>query len=69
MFGKVVQGEVRPIARKEIKLIRDLLARKRQLNEIRTQKLNREYKAPKVLTAPHRRLLKLLDKEIDRINE
>lgn len=69
MFGKILEPEVRPIASKEIRLIRDLLARKRQLNETRTQELNRQHKAPKVLAASHRRLLKLLDKEIAWVNE
>ena len=69
MFGKVLQPAVRPIASKEVRLIRDLLARKRQLNDTRTQELNRQHKAPKVLMASHRRLLKLLDKEIAWTNE
>jgi transposase len=46
LFGKILQPEVRPIASKEVRLIRDLLARKRQLNEARTQELNRQHKAP-----------------------
>ena len=45
------------------------LARKRQLNDTRTQELNRQHKARKVLMASHRRLLKLLDKEIAWTNE
>jgi len=69
MFGKVLEPEVRPIASKEVRLIRDLLARKRQLNGTRTQELNRQHKAPKVLEGSHRRLLKLLDKEIAWTNE
>ena len=68
-FGKVMQPDVRPIASKEVRLIRDLLARKRQLNEARTQELNRLHKAPKILTASHKRLLKVLDKEIAWIND
>lgn len=69
LFGKILEPEVRPIASKEVRLIRDLLARKRQLNEARTQELNRQHKAPRVLAASHRRLLKLLDKEIAWTNE
>ena len=68
-FGKVMQPDVRPIASKEVRLIRDLLARKRQLNEARTQELNRQHKAPKILAASHKRLLKILDKEIVWIND
>jgi len=68
-FGKVMQPDIRPIASKEVRLIRDLLARKRQLNEARTQELNRQHKAPKILAASHKRLLKALDKEIAWIND
>ncbi len=68
-FGVVMQPEIRPIASKKIRLIRDLLARKRQLNETRTQELNRQHKAIKILAASHRRLLKLLDKDIQWIND
>ena len=68
-FGKVMQPDVRPIASKDVRLIRDLLARKRQLNEARTQELNRQHKAPKILAASHKRLLKILDKEVAWIND
>lgn len=63
-FGVVMQPEVRPIASKIVRLIRDLLARKRQLMEARTQELNRRHKAPKILIPSHNRSLKLLEKEI-----
>ena len=69
LFGKVLEPEVRPIASKEVRLIRDLLARKRQLNGVRTQELNRQHKAPKVLAASHKRLIKALDKEIAWVND
>ena len=69
MFGKVLQPEVRPLPDKKVRLIRDLLARKRQLNETRTQELNRQHKAPKVLAASHKRLIKILDKEIAWVND
>lgn len=67
-FGVVLQPEIRPIAGKNIRCVRDLLARKRQLNETRTQELNRQHKSLKVLEASHSRLLKVLDKEIAWIN-
>lgn len=69
MFGKILEPDIRPMPSKKIGLIRDLLARKRQLNEARTQKLNHQHKAPKVLAAFHRRLLKVLDKEIAWVND
>lgn len=68
-FGAVIQPEARPIQSKTIRLIRDLLARKRQLNEMRTQELNRQHKAPKVLQTSHRQMIKLLDRQIATINE
>lgn len=48
--------------------VRDLLARKRQLNEMRTQELNRQHKAVKALQLSHVRLVKVCDKEIAQIN-
>lgn len=68
-FGVVMRPEVRPLCSKKVRFIRDLLARRRQLHEMRTQELNRQHKAPKVLSASHRRLLKLLDKEIMRVDD
>ena len=63
-----MQPDIRPIAGKHIRCVRDLLARKRQLNEARTQELNRQQKSLKVLEASHKRLLKLLEKEISWVN-
>jgi len=68
-FGVVMQPEPRPLPSKKVRLVRDLLARKRQLNETRTQELNRLHKAPKVLIPSHRRMIKLLDKDIVWVNE
>ena len=68
-FGVVMQPEPRPLPGKKVRLVRDLLARKRQLNECRTQELNRLHKAPKVLVPSHRRLLKVLDKDIAWVNQ
>ncbi len=67
-FGVRMQPEVRPLPGKKVRLVRDLLARKRQLNETRTQELNRLHKAPPVIQASHRRLIKLLDKDIAWVN-
>ena len=68
-FGAVMEPKVRPLPSKKVRLVRDLLARKRQLNATRTQELNRQHKAVKVLIPSHRRTLKLLDKEIVWINQ
>lgn len=67
-FGAIMQPEIRPISSKKIRYIRDLLARKRQLTEARTQELNRQQKAQKNLQSTHRRAIKFLDGEIDRVN-
>ena len=68
-FGAVMKPMIKPIASKEVRQIKDLLARKRQLNEARTQELNRLQKASKLLCPSHNRLLKVLDKEIAWIND
>lgn len=67
-FGAVMQPQPRPIPSKNVRDVRDLLARKRQLNELRTQELNRQHKAVKALLASHTRLVKVCDKEIAQIN-
>lgn len=68
-FGAVMRPEVRPLNSKKVRYIRDLLSRKRQLNEMRTQELNRQHKAPSILAATHKRLIKVLDKEIESTNK
>ncbi|ACE85014.1 IS110 family transposase [Cellvibrio japonicus] len=68
-FGAVMKPEVRPLNSKKVRYIRDLLSRKRQLNEMRTQELNRQHKAPAILAATHKRLIKVLDKEIEWVNQ
>jgi len=68
-FGVMLQPDIRPLPSKKVRYIKDLVARKRQLNEARTQEPNRLNKAPKVLLASHKRLLKVLDKEILWVND
>ena len=68
-FGAVMKPEARPLSSKKVRYIRDLLSRKRQLNEMRTQELNRQHKAPATLLATHKRLIKMFDKEIEGINK
>lgn len=64
-FGAVMKPDIRPISSKKVRHIRDLLARKRQLMEMRTQELNRQKKAQKSLQPTHNRTLKFLNKEIE----
>lgn len=67
-FGAVIQPEIRPISSKKVRYVRDLLARKRQLMETRTQEINRFKKAPAVLERTHKRSIKFLEKEIEWVN-
>lgn len=64
-FGKALELKPRPLPDEKVRKVRDLLARKRQLNEQRTRELNRLHKAQKFLQASHRRSIKLVEKEID----
>lgn len=68
-FSAIMKPEIRPLNSKKVSYIRDLLSRKRQLNEMRTQELNRQHKAPSALAATHKRLLKVLDREIEGVNK
>ena len=68
-FGVLMQLEPRALPNKKVRLVKDVLARKRQLNVTLTQELNRLHKAPKILAASHRRMIKLLDKDIAWVNE
>jgi transposase len=67
-FSAIMKPEIRPINNKKVPYIRDLLARKRQLMESRTQELNRCEKAQSNLQATHKRAIKFLDKEIEWVN-
>lgn len=66
-YGITMQPEVKTLPSIKVRLIKDLLARKRQLMEMRTMELNRQHKAQKVVVASHRKLLRLLDSEVDSI--
>lgn len=67
-FGVIMRPDIKPIGSKKVRYIKDLLARKRQLNMARTQELNRSYKAVTAMKATHNRLIKILDKEIEWVN-
>lgn len=63
-----MQPDVRALPDKITRLFKDLVARKRQLNEARTQELNRLQKAQRHVKPSHQRMLKFLDKEIEWVN-
>lgn len=67
-FGAIIKPEIREISSKKVRYIRDLLARKRQLMEARTQELNRHQKAQTSIQATHKRSIKFLNKEIEWVN-
>lgn len=67
-YGVMLQPEVKTLPGNKVRRVKDLLARKRQLNLMRTQELNRSHKAQKITVASHRRLIKLFDKEIAEVN-
>jgi transposase len=67
-YGAVMQPEIKPIASKKVRYVKDLLLRRRQLNELRTQELNRTQKAPRELQATHRRMIRLVEKELEWVN-
>jgi transposase len=67
-YGVRLQPEVKALPGDKVRRVKDLLARKRQLNDMRTQELNRAQRSLKINAASHRRLIKLLDKEIAGIN-
>ncbi len=67
-FGAMLLPDVKTLPGDKVRRVKDLLARKRQLNGMRTQELNRSHRAQKITAASHRRLIKLLDKEIAEVN-
>lgn len=68
-FSATIEPEIRPLTSKQIRAFKDLLARKRQLNEMRTKELNRLQKASKIVARSHVAAIKFLDKEIAWVNE
>lgn len=67
-FGALMQPTVRPSNSRKVRYIRDLLARKRQITEARTQELNRIQRTEKTIEPSHQRMIKFLDKELAWVN-
>ena len=67
-YGVKLQPKVKALPSKKVRLVKDLLARKRQLTRMRTMEMNRHEKAAKHLGSSHRRLIKWLDNEIESVN-
>lgn len=68
-FGAVIQPQPRALSPRNVRHFKDLLARKRQLDEMRTQEINRLHKAQRHVARSHRATIKLLDREIAWVNE
>ena len=67
-YGVKLCPAVRALPGDKVRRVKDLLSRKRQLNGMRTQEINRSHRAQKITATSHRRLIKLLDKEIAEVN-
>ena len=68
-FAAVIKPKPTPQKSKKLIAIKDLLARRRQLMEMRTQELNRLKIMGKSLEASCKRIIKVLDKEIERMEK
>lgn len=68
-FAAVVQPEPTPKVSKNLRAIKDLLSRRRQIMEMRTKELNRIQVMGKAFETSCRRLIKCLDAEITRIEK
>ena len=66
-FAAVIRPHATPAKSKNLIMIKDLLARRRQIMEMRTQELNRLQIMGKVMEASCRRMIKYLDAEIVRL--
>jgi transposase len=68
-FAAILQPEPTPKVSKNLRLIKDLLSRRRQIIEIRTKELNRIQVMGKAFEASCRRIIKSLDAEVTRIEK
>jgi len=68
-FAFRVQPEVTPEKSKTLLAIKDLMARRRQLTNMRTQEINRSHMVDKLLATSCKRIIRMLDEEIKRIEK
>ena len=68
-FAAVVQPEPTPKVSKNLRAIKDLLSRRRQVMEMRTKELNRIQVMGKAFEVSCRRIIKCFDTEITRIEK
>jgi len=68
-FAAIIKPKPTPQKSKNLIVIKDLLARRRQVMEMRTQELNRLKIMGKSLEASCKRIIKVLDKEVERLEK
>lgn len=68
-FAAVIKPKPTPQKSKNLIAIKDLLSRRRQVMEMRTQELNRIKIMGKILEASCKRIIKVLDKEVERLEK
>src|SRR6187402_3127443 len=68
-FAAVIKPKPTPQKSKNLIAIKDLLARRRQVMEMRTQELNRLKIMGKSLEASCKRIIKVFDKEVERLEK
>ncbi len=66
-YGAQIEPDVRELPCEKILLIKDLLCRRRQLMRMRTQELNRCSIMPRVVQRSLKRVIKVLDSEVTKI--
>lgn len=68
-YAAIIQPQITPQKSKNLLIIKDLLARRRQLMHMRTQELNRIKIMSKALEVSCKRMINMFDKEITRIEK
>ena len=68
-FACRVQPHVTPEKSKNLLTIKELMSRRRQLMNMRTQEINRSHMVDKLLASSCKRIIKTLDQEIQRIEK
>jgi len=68
-YAAIIQPELRPVCSRNVRAIKDLLARRRQLLSMRTMEKNRAHIMPKSLQADIRRHILHLDKQVEKLDK
>lgn len=68
-YGAVIQPRASTRLNKSLRQIKDLLTRRRQIIGLRTQELNRSQIMGKLLATSCRRIIRVLDQEVERLEK